>query len=195
MMAIVRVPTDTLYSEPVSVDEAREHCRIDYDDEDALLAAYITAAREYAETVTRRTLISSTWDHTLDRFPAGGGAIRLPFPPLIEVEGVYYIDPDGETQTLDPGAYQWDARQEPGLVMPAPGYSWPATRRMPGAVWIRYRAGYPNGVIPGGVRVAILLMVGHWFANREAVTIGSAPHEVPLAVDRLLWAHRLYEVA
>lgn len=192
-MATVRVPSALQYPEPVSVDEAREHCRIDYDDEDALLAAYITAAREYAETVTRRTLISSTWDHTLDRFPAG--AIQLPRPPLVEVEGVYYIDPDGETQTLDPGAYRWDARQEPGLVMPAPGYSWPATRRMPGAVWIRYRAGYPNGVIPGGVRVAILLMVAHWFANREAVTIGSAPHEVPLAVDRLLWAHRLYEVA
>lgn len=36
------------------------------------------------------------------------------------------------------------------------------------------------------VEQAILLLVGHWYANREAVATGVSVAEVPLAVDRLL---------
>jgi hypothetical protein len=59
---------------------------------------------------------------------------------------------------------------------------------------VRYRAGYA-GDIPSGIRVAILLMIGHWYANREAVVVGTITSELPMAVDRLLWGHRLYEAS
>lgn len=39
------------------------------------------------------------------------------------------------------------------------------------------------------VEQAMLLLVGHWYANREAVVIGTIATDVPLAVDSLLW-HR-----
>lgn len=194
-MATVRVPPagGEELQEPVALEEAKLQCRIIGDDfEDALVQAYIAAAREHAETVTRRTLIASTWDHMLDKFPAG--AIRLPMPPLIDVESVHYIAPDGEAVELERAAYQVDKRGEYGLVMPAPGASWPATRQMPGAVWVRYRAGYESG-IPQGIKVAMLLMIGHWYANREAVVVGTITSELPMAVDRLLWGYRLYEVS
>ncbi len=42
------------------------------------------------------------------------------------------------------------------------------------------------------VQQAVLLLVGHWYANREAVVIGGAPAEVPLAVDRLLWYRKKF---
>jgi len=42
------------------------------------------------------------------------------------------------------------------------------------------------------VEQAILLLVGHWYANREAVVVGVAPAEVPLAVDRLLWYRKRF---
>ncbi|WP_109512784.1 head-tail connector protein [Pseudomonas ovata] len=42
------------------------------------------------------------------------------------------------------------------------------------------------------VEQAILLLVGHWYANREAVVIGGAPSAVPLAVDRLLWYRKRF---
>ncbi|WP_338544902.1 head-tail connector protein [Pseudomonas benzopyrenica] len=42
------------------------------------------------------------------------------------------------------------------------------------------------------VEQAMLLLVGHWYANREAVVIGAAPAAVPLAVDRLLWYRKRF---
>nr|DAW46443.1 MAG TPA: Head Tail Connector Protein [Caudoviricetes sp.] len=42
------------------------------------------------------------------------------------------------------------------------------------------------------VEQAILLLVGHWYANREAVVVGNAPTAVPLAVDRLLWYRKRF---
>ena len=41
------------------------------------------------------------------------------------------------------------------------------------------------GITPD-VEQAILLLVGHWYANREAVALGTISTVVPLAVERLL---------
>lgn len=40
------------------------------------------------------------------------------------------------------------------------------------------------------VQQAVLLLVGHWYANREAVASGLV--EVPLAVGRLLWYRKKF---
>jgi uncharacterized phage protein (predicted DNA packaging) len=40
------------------------------------------------------------------------------------------------------------------------------------------------------VQQAVLLLVGHWYVNREAVASGLT--EVPLAVGRLLWYRKRF---
>ncbi len=42
------------------------------------------------------------------------------------------------------------------------------------------------------VEQAILLMVGHWYANREAVAVGTIATVMPLAVERLLWYRKRF---
>ena len=37
---------------------------------------------------------------------------------------------------------------------------------------------------------AILLLVGHWYENREQVTVGEIAREIPLGVEALLWLDR-----
>lgn len=44
------------------------------------------------------------------------------------------------------------------------------------------------------IRAAMLLLIGHWYSNREAVIIGQAPSSVPLAVEALLQPHKIYGV-
>lgn len=50
-------------------------------------------------------------------------------------------------------------------------------------------AGPEQMLLTKDVEQAMLLLVGHWYANREAVVIGTIATDVPLAVDSLLW-HR-----
>lgn len=42
------------------------------------------------------------------------------------------------------------------------------------------------------VEQAVLLLVGHWYANREAVVTGTISTAIPLAVDRLLWPRKRF---
>lgn len=61
--------------EPATLDETKKALRIEnYDDEDALLLDYITAARERVETETYRQLIDATWELRMDAWPVPGAA-------------------------------------------------------------------------------------------------------------------------
>ncbi|CAM7424726.1 head-tail connector protein [Citrobacter cronae] len=44
------------------------------------------------------------------------------------------------------------------------------------------------------VKAAMLLLIGHWYANRESVVVGQAVAEVPFAVEALLQPYRIYGV-
>lgn len=44
------------------------------------------------------------------------------------------------------------------------------------------------------VKAAMLLLIGHWYANREAVNIGNITTAVPFAVEALLQPYRIYGV-
>ncbi len=41
-----------------------------------------------------------------------------------------------------------------------------------------------------GIWAAMLLLIGHWYANREAVNVGNITSELPLGVEALLFRHR-----
>ncbi len=62
---------------------------------------------------------------------------------------------------------------------------------------VRYRAGYPasdgSSTVPAPIRHAILLMVGHLYGSRDAVTTTAAqPAELPLGVQALLAPYRVW---
>lgn len=69
---------------PVSLAKAKEWCRVDYADQDAVLNLLIAAATERAEEITGRAFIQRQLELRLDAFPAGK-VIELPFPPLRSV--------------------------------------------------------------------------------------------------------------
>ncbi len=43
---------------------------------------------------------------------------------------------------------------------------------------------------PASFKAAMLLLIGHAYANREAVVVGTITAEVPMAVESLLWSSR-----
>lgn len=42
------------------------------------------------------------------------------------------------------------------------------------------------------VEQAILLLVGHWYANREEVVIGASASQLPMGVVALLWTRKRF---
>ena len=79
--------------EPVSLAEAKLHCRVDTTDEDALISALIVAAREYVEQVTGRALITRTY-RAMEY--ATGAAFELLYPPLQTLDSVETCDIYGD---------------------------------------------------------------------------------------------------
>jgi len=157
--------------------------------ETTLLAVLIKAARRYAEIFTRRQFVTATLKLVLDKFPK---VIYVPRPPLISVTPVEYADSAGVTRTLSEASYVVDIRSEPGRIVEAYGVSWPTTRDIINAVTVTYQAGYgAASAVPASIKTAIKMLAAHWYEHREAVTDGRAPVEVPMAVESLLWMHRV----
>lgn len=180
-------------SEPVTLTEAKLHLRVETSvtTEDNWITASIQAAREVVETVTNRALISQTVVLKLQRFPSGI-PIWLPRPPLISISSVAYIDANGTSQPWA-ATTGYDLAQPSGpkatyaRIYPAYGTQYPQTRDQMEAVTITYLAGYANAAaVPQGIKNAMLLLIGHWYANREAVNVGNITTELPLGVASLL---------
>ncbi len=72
--------------EPVTLAQAKAWLKVETDDEDALIAALIPAARARAEWHTGRAFVTQHWTLWLDGL--GDGYIEIPLAPLVSVESV-----------------------------------------------------------------------------------------------------------
>lgn len=177
--------------EPVSLDDAKRHLRVTSTLDDGYIGGLITAARKYAERRTRRAFITQTWAIKLERFPDSSSSLYLPVPPLQSITSITYVDQDGATQTWSSGSYKALTSHLPGRVVLEYGEVWPTSLRDdPEAVVITFVAGYGDAAtdVPQEIKQAILLMVGHWYANREPVA-ATTMSKIPLTVDSLLGSY------
>lgn len=159
-------------SEPITVAEAKLHCKVDGTDEDSWFSSFfIPQAREQAEQRTGRALVTQEWEYSLDRFPAD--SLTLPLPPLVSVASITYLDGAGVRQTLSFGDYQVITDELQGRVIPGYGKCWPACREWPGSVLVTFTAGYGNAsAVPSGIKSWMLLAIATLYANREVVIDG-----------------------
>lgn len=74
--------------EPITLDEAKLHLKVDSADDNALITALITTARQLAEKETQRAFITQTWQMYLDSAPV---EVDIPKPPLQSVESIKAI--------------------------------------------------------------------------------------------------------
>lgn len=257
------------YAEPITLTEAKAHLRIDLTDDDTLVTRLIAAAREYCETATNRTLVTTTFQDSFDYLPGTEQYLRR--LPLCYINSVTYTDTAGATQTVSSSLYEAVTDWEPGLLRQAYNTVWPSSERgHPGDVKVSYVAGHVTpftanadtdvitlkgrtftngdlvrltnsggalpaglsadtdyyvisasgstcslsltsggeavnitgagtgthyvGVLPTGVRQAMLMLIGNWYENRESASEVSLS-EVPFAVNALLGQHRVPEFA
>jgi|TARA_R100000084_G_scaffold109442_1_gene76894 uncharacterized phiE125 gp8 family phage protein len=178
-------------SEPISTAEAKTQLRIDGSSEDTLIGNYITVARQTLEILMRRAFITQTITLKYDKFPS---RIRLPRPPAISVTSIQYVDTNGATQTWSASDYTVDSQIEPASIVPAYDKDYPDTRDIPNAVTVTYTAGYGAASdVPENIKLAIRLLVGHYYENREATTIKKLS-DLPLGLQMLVSSIEIPEV-
>jgi uncharacterized phiE125 gp8 family phage protein len=180
--------------EPITLEEAKQHLRIDIDDDNLIIDSLISVAREYAEAVTGRALITQTWKAYLEDWPSDKDYIELPFPPLQSVSSITYTNSDLTINTWSTSYWETSTQCEPGRVNLSYGESWPtATLNVGLPICITFVAGYgtPDDVpdlIKAGMKVDLMDL----YDNRASIVIGQAINHLA-TVDRLYFPKRVFK--
>ena len=182
--------------EPLEIDNIKYHLRIEQDDNDhdVTLFNLRKSVRQWTEQYLNRALITQTLDYYMDRFPAGD-YYELPRPPLQTVTTLQYTDYNGDASTLtEDTEFVKDTDSEPGRIVLEYNYTWPNDTLHPkNPILTRYVAGYGAAAsdVPEGIRQAMLMLLTHWYIQRQPYRIGAAPVEVPLTAKAILANYRI----
>lgn len=169
--------------EPLTRAEAQAHIGVPVavTAHNGWIDSHIIAARQRAELLTGRQLVTATWELNLDAFPTGSRAILLPRMPLQSVTSVTYYDTAGVLQTLATSVYKVLTYREPAEIALKYGQVWPVAQYEPESVIVRYVSGYgAAAAVPDLVKAALYIMLDDWFNNRHG------EEETPQAAVNLL---------
>lgn len=161
-LILVTPPVD----EPVSVDDAIEHLRLDTDgevDESVALARMISASRRAAERNAAISIPRQTWRLTAPFFPVASGFIPLRRGPVVSAT-VTYLDADGAEQSFTDVVLESSPLSDRLSIVD--GATWPVTAVQSDAVRVEYVAGFDP--IPDDIQAAILMGVEDLYRNRGA---------------------------
>jgi len=188
-------------TEPVSLSEVKAQLVIDGTADDALIAGFITDARQEIEDVTGLALVTQTWRLSLDHWPSGRGDwwdgvrqgaiadiyasgarawVSMPRYPLASIASVTVFAEDGTDSAVTVAdVFDVDTYQQPGRMALKRGQTWPIALRAINAIQIDYTAGYGNAAaVPGPIKRAIRNMVAHMYSHRgDGCNAGDAYHE------------------
>lgn len=184
-------------AEPVSTDDCKTHMNIEssFTDDDLYIAALQKVARKYVEVVTRRKLITQTWQYFLEDWP-DEDYIVVPFGQLQSVTHVKYTDSNDTVNTdFDEGdEFTVDTDSDPGRIVLKYGESWPtATLATQNPIEIQFVCGYGDAGsdVPDEILMAIKLMVAEMYERREMSVVGASMTKLD-AFKNLLMSHRIF---
>lgn len=133
--------------EPVTLQEAKDYCRVTTTADDALITNMITEAREAIERVAGLSLIPKT---AVVFFKNNQGNFELPYGPVKNISEIYDVR---QSQVIATTQYLLVGSQYPSLVYPT---------------YDILRATYTTGfdVVPKDLKIAILDQINYSYENR-----------------------------
>jgi len=176
-------------AEPLSLVDAKRFLRVEHDDDDAIITALVSAARNNVEALTRSALITQTWRLVLDRWP-DGGRIAPRIGPLRALAAARVFDAAGEASAIDPEIFVVDAAAG---VLAAPAWSLPVPGRSVAGIELDIEVGFGAMAsdVPQTLLQAIRMLVAHWYENRGLIAIGSSVATMPASVNAMISSHRV----
>ena len=195
----------------VATSEQKSFMRVDFSDDDTLIAELIKSAQNLVEAYMNRAITTQTLSLFLDRLPFysdiklqegvftapdleyNSNFIVLPKPPVASVTHVKYYDNDNNASTFASSNYYVDTISDQARVVLKTGASWPTVSetRNANAYEVKYVAGYGGASdVPEPIVQAIKLLTTHLYENREAVTSLSV-NTIPYTIGALLQPYKV----
>lgn len=180
---------------PISLTELRLYLGLDNYDADSLLNDIIETARGCVEDITRRALLTQTWDYYLDAFPSKN-YFKLPFGNLQSVTHLKYTDSDGDETTMTKNTdylEETNGDQCGRIVLPY-GETWPSFTVYPSnPIVCRFVCGWTAASnIPTRIRTAVKMIAARLYEDRGEKVLGQTVIEDNFFLT-LLHSNRLWD--
>lgn len=153
----------------VSVNEAKAHLRVDGTDEDVMIGIYINAAELAAIKALDRGVYA---DSTALQAAMTAAPAALTAATAAKEAAVAAAE-----------AMEDAAEQAAALQVAETTYM---------RALVAYRQAFDGIVVNDTIKAAVLLIVGHLYANREDVVVGASVASLPHGADYLLQPYKVY---
>lgn len=154
-------------SDVFCLDEIKDLLRVEHDyDNDRINLANRTAA-EVLSGHAWIQLLEGTRTLRSQAFPACR-LLYLPYPPLLTIESVKYLDLSETLQTVDDENYIVHTWHQPGVVQFRDEFGYPDVASRLDAVQVQYTCGYGTGAeVPPAVKEALFFLIKHLYDHPD----------------------------
>ena len=176
---------------PITLAEVKDQLRVEGSDDDVILTRLINVAVAYTDVkgALGQAMITQKWGQWVNSTPPQ--TVSLILGPVTGVTAVKYYDTDGVLQTDTLSNDQVTGTEFATIIGPKSGFNWPVTQDRSDAIRIEYEIGYGETTadVPQTIRHALMLLVGHWYDNRENTQMDELSN-IPFGFEHLLNIHR-----
>jgi uncharacterized phiE125 gp8 family phage protein len=186
MPAILLIPPSV---EPWTLADAKSFLRVEHDDDDAIIASLVAAARGHVEALTRRALLTQRWRFVLDAWPVDG-RVELRMAPLRSLIAARVFDHANNAGTIDVAAFVADTAAN---VIASPCWSLPRPGRASAGIELDVELGYGALAtdVPDALRHAVRMLAAHWYDNRGLAAVGATIAVLPAGAAALIAPYRV----
>ena len=176
-------------SNPITLTEAKTHLKVDTTADDTFITNLIRSATSSAQEYTNRFFIATTIQHVGDKWEDISNLFKS---PLLSVTNIKYVDTSGSEQTLNTDIYFVDDVNKPARIGLKPNQSFPEIIDRLNAVKVNYVVGNESADdVDEAIKQALLLTIGNWYQNRQAVVTGTIATELPMNAKFLLDQYKI----
>lgn len=187
MAEVVINPATADPTELMSLDIVKEHLRVESENEDQLILQYMSAAMDYMSSVSGRTFKYASSSPTIYLYMDKNERIaQIRRARDLTFISARYAAEDGVYKTLPSDAFRYSKEVYPTAVEVTDPPSDLDPRSYEGIYRFAFTGGDNVSDLPNQFKIAMLMLVGHYYANREAEYVGGITTELKEGVRRLM---------
>ena len=157
--------------EAVTLSEAKDHLKIDSDDENTLIKLYLSAAVKRCEDYRQSAIMSAEHELYSTYFES---CYNLQKHPVTAINSVKYYDTDNALQTVDASNYRLQDFRQPCFLEFDSTFDAPGVYEREYPVVINFNAGYLSAsTVPATIKLGILNELGDANEFRQNVLTGN----------------------